>query len=86
MITEDGGATWTEGSRFRNEIKLSHVAFVNQNKGIAVGGKTIEQDRAEEIFVASTTDGGKSWIDIGDRIKPTIKTPYVVGNDYVEKI
>jgi photosystem II stability/assembly factor-like uncharacterized protein len=86
LTTEDGGVTWTEGSRFRNEIKLSHVAFVNQNKGIAVGGKTIEQDRAEEIFVASTTDGGKSWNDIGARIKPAIKTPHIVGNDFVEKI
>jgi len=86
MSTNDGGNTWSEQSLFHDEVKLRHVSFVDVNKGIAVGGIVDQKNQAEVIFAVSTNDGGKTWNDIAEHIKPAIKTPYLAGNDSGDKI
>ena len=50
MTTSDGGATWTEQYRDRDEL-LSSVHFVDATTGWAVGGG----------LIVATNDGGATW-------------------------
>jgi photosystem II stability/assembly factor-like uncharacterized protein len=73
LVTEDGGDTWSQQSVFADEVMLNNVAFIDPNRGMAVGGKLRERNPAQiDMFILSTSDGGKTWSDISEHIKPAI--------------
>ncbi|HET8670590.1 MAG TPA: hypothetical protein VFM05_08200, partial [Candidatus Saccharimonadales bacterium] len=87
MATSDGGETWSEQAIFHHEVRLNDVNFHGVNRGIAVGGKLIrDADDYTEVFAVSTEDGGTTWKEISEVIKPAIQTPYKIGNDFGSKV
>lgn len=63
LHTEDGGLTWTEQTS-GTALALWDIAFIDQNIGIAVGGKGTsepnDKSRVEGIILV-TSDGGSTW-------------------------
>jgi len=88
MITEDGGRSWKLQASFQDEIQINDVRFLNENEGLAVGDKGLE-NRADrgEIFVLGTSNGGKEWNDISGAAKAAFRNQWGVANDsgrYIE--
>lgn len=73
LVTDDGGDTWRQQSFFSDEVLLNNVAFIDTNRGMSVGGKLRERNPAQiDMFLVSTSDGGKTWSDISERIKSAL--------------
>ena len=84
LKTHDGGNTWIQQSLFSKEVHLQNVAFVDDSKGMAVGARPIEQPPSRvEIFVVSTSDGGRTWTDISEQVKAGTRHP---GAEYRARI
>lgn len=63
MITNDGGETWTEINSGAHS-ELHDIYFVNETRGIAVGGSWASINGGESHFYQSlltTNDGGYNW-------------------------
>ena len=77
MITEDGGRSWNSQAVFEDEIQINDIRFLNQNEGLAVGYKGLENrvDRGE-LFVLGTSNGGKQWQDISGPAKAAFKNQW----------
>jgi photosystem II stability/assembly factor-like uncharacterized protein len=74
MVTNDGGYSWIQQASFPDEVKVDHLKFLNSNEGLATGAKVIDlQPAYDEIFVASTQDGGRHWNNISEKVKTVIK-------------
>lgn len=65
MVTDDGGRSWHVQASFQDEIEIRDVQFLNENDGLAVGYKGLDNrpDRCQ-LFVLGTSNGGKDWNDI----------------------
>ena len=63
MYTEDGGLTWIK--QYRNQgVVLTDVHFIDQNTGIAVGGKGSSLNSSSTSYwgyILVTRDGGATW-------------------------
>jgi photosystem II stability/assembly factor-like uncharacterized protein len=82
MRTDDGGKTWAVQESLGDEVNLGRVEFVDPNVGFAIGNKVIDSKPAYvEVFAARTTDGGRTWINISDRINSVVKNEYGVATD-----
>src|SRR5215203_784851 len=87
MVTSDGGETWNPQFTFKDEVTLTDISFLDADRGIAVGHKLSGNDGFRgELFAVSTTDGGTTWIDIGEHIKAGILTNYGLGADAGRKV
>lgn len=63
MVTNDGGETWTEINSGAHS-ELHDIYFVNETRGIAVGGSWASINGGESHFYQSlltTNDGGYNW-------------------------
>jgi photosystem II stability/assembly factor-like uncharacterized protein len=82
MITDDGGTSWKSQASFLDEIEIKDISFLNQNEGLAVGFKGLDNrpDRCE-LLVLSTSNGGKDWNDISRPANAALKTQQGVPND-----
>jgi len=82
MITDNGGTSWKLQASFPDEIEIRDIRFLNQNEGLAVGFKGLDNrpDRSE-LFVLSTSTGGKDWNDISIPANAALKTQQGVAND-----
>jgi len=82
MVTEDGGRSWKLQASYQDEIQINDVRFLNENEGLAVGHKGLENgaDRAE-ICVLGTSNGGKEWNDISGAAKAAFRNQWGVAND-----
>lgn len=82
LVSSDGGRSWSEQSVFSNEVKISSIRFVNLNEGLAIGSKVVrEKQPYDEMFALRTSDGGKQWNDISERVSLTFKNEYGIAND-----
>jgi photosystem II stability/assembly factor-like uncharacterized protein len=63
--TRDGGRSWTSHDLTDLASGLVDVAFLDEERGIAVGslgdGPTEAQQQAARVVVLATTDGGETW-------------------------
>lgn len=86
MVTEDGGSSWREQASFPDEVIIKDIRFLNATEGLAIGARVIDQpiDKGppyDEIFVLSTSDGGKVWSDTSESVKAAMKNDYGIAND-----
>jgi photosystem II stability/assembly factor-like uncharacterized protein len=82
MVTNDSGDTWNEQAVFREAVSLNNVSFQTADRGFAVGDKLVKETQPyNEMFVVRTDDGGKTWRDVSEKVKPAIQTPFKIGND-----
>lgn len=82
MSTSDGGRTWNLQASFKDEIEIRDVRFLNENEGLAIGSRGLDNrpDRGE-LFVVGTSNGGKEWINFSGPANATFKNPWGVVND-----
>lgn len=63
--TEDGGRTWVSRDLGGLTGGLVDVAFLDENRGFAVGGfgdgSSEAEQRASRVVVLATEDGGQTW-------------------------
>lgn len=82
MTTDDGGKKWVVRQSLADEINVQRIEFFDENKGFAIGNKVIDSKPAyTEVFAAGTTDGGKTWTNISERVNSVIKNKYGIAND-----
>ena len=79
FVTNNGGKTWNEQANLTNEARVKEVSFSNENYGLAIGARTIDQpiDQGppyDEMMILSTDNGGATWIDISERAKTAFKS------------
>ena len=67
LFTSDGGNSWVEQATFGDGVQIDELKFLDRDHGLAVGSR-IKDRIYEATFVAKTTDGGRSWIDITNKI------------------
>ena len=73
LFTADGGTSWVEQATFTKGVQIDRIKFLDRDRGLAVGLRIKDhKPQYEEIFVAKTTDGGRSWIDITKGVKPAV--------------
>ena len=70
FVTSDGGLSWSEQLTFRDRVEIKQLKFFDANRGFVIGSRS--KPPFEEIFVAKTTDGGKNWIDISEKLKTAL--------------
>jgi photosystem II stability/assembly factor-like uncharacterized protein len=70
LFTTDAGTSWAEQAIFSEGVQIEKLKFVDSDHGIAVGSRS--KHPYEEIFVAKTKDGGRTWIDITNKVKAAI--------------
>lgn len=86
-VTNDGGDTWSDQVVFSDEAKLRDISFFDEKRGLAVGDRTIDGDPPlGELFAVQTDDGGHTWKNITERIKPASLVPPVTGADSGRRI
>lgn len=82
MVTEDGGKSWSEQKNFPDEVNISEIKFLNANDGLAVGARVIDhRPPYDEIFVLTTSNGGRVWNNISDGVKAAIRNDSGIAND-----
>lgn len=87
MVTDDGGISWKSQASFPNEVGIWEVRFLNNNEGLVTGAKTIgSRPPYYELFVLSTSNGGREWKDISEEAKASIKNDDGIANDSGEHI
>lgn len=70
LATFDGGESWIEQASFLNGVQINRLKFLDANQGLAVGSRVKDHKPLyEEIFVAKTMDGGRTWVDITDKMR-----------------
>jgi photosystem II stability/assembly factor-like uncharacterized protein len=73
LVTFDGGVSWIEQANFRDGVQINRVKFLDANHGFAIGSRLKNNAGSyDEIFVAKTADGGKTWVDISEKTKPAV--------------
>jgi len=72
LMSEDGGATWTEPYARVRMGSLEHIAFATADQGWISG--QIVQSLARDPFFLVTKDGGKTWRRRPIYSEPTIAT------------
>ena len=78
FVTTDSGKSWKEQANFPNEVEIKQLSFLDGNRGLAIGSRTIDQPRDvgspyEETLVLSTKNGGDSWSDISEPVKAALQ-------------
>jgi photosystem II stability/assembly factor-like uncharacterized protein len=87
LTSNDGGRSWIEQASFPDEVDLGCVRFLNANEGVATGARVIDaQPPYSEIFAIRTSDGGKSWKNISEKVGQAIKSEYGLAYDYAHRI
>lgn len=88
MMTEDGGTSWKLQASFPNEVKIRELRFLNRTEGLAIGGQVIDGFVPyDELFVLSTSNGGREWKNISPPANAAIKNEYGLAQDtgkYIE--
>jgi photosystem II stability/assembly factor-like uncharacterized protein len=77
FASSDGGRTWTEQANFLDEVTIKEISFLDANRGLAVGARTVDQPRHqdpayEEMLILSTENGGDTWTDISESVKTAL--------------
>ena len=87
ITTDDGGRSWNLQASFEDEIQINDIRFLNEREGLAVGYKGLDNrpDRCE-LFVLSTSDGGKDWNNISGPANAALKNQWGVANDRADYI
>jgi photosystem II stability/assembly factor-like uncharacterized protein len=68
MNTTDQGRTWKQSDSFEG-AQILQVLFLNDSEGWAVGRRlSTSAHETDSNFVVHTTDQGKSWNDISDKL------------------
>lgn len=82
MVTDDGGRSWKLQASFPNEVEIRDIRFLNDNEGLAVGAKTLDnRPGSVELFVLGTSNGGKDWNDISGPARAAFKNQWGVANE-----
>lgn len=78
MATADAGRTWTVQARFPDEVEIFRVRFLNADEGLIAGTRVAPRKPSyNESFAAATGDGGRTWVDISEKLKSVLPTGVV---------
>lgn len=78
MATSDAGRTWTAQARFPDEVEIFRVRFLNADEGLIAGTRAAPHKPSyNEPFAAVTGDGGRTWVDISEKLKSALPTGVV---------
>jgi photosystem II stability/assembly factor-like uncharacterized protein len=73
LVTYDGGASWIEQVTFPDRVRINRLKFYDANHGLALGSRLKDHKPPyDEIFVAKTVDGGKTWTEISHKMKAAV--------------
>ena len=82
LVTDDGGRSWKPQASFPDEVEILEISFLNANEGMAVGAHVVDgQQVYDELFVLTTSNGGKEWHNVSQAAKATIKEEYESTSD-----
>lgn len=77
LFTGDGGKTWVEQMVPQGNVNINDVRFLNSREGVVTGARVVAQQQPHnEIFLARTVDGGMTWTDVSEKIKPQTRDAY----------
>jgi photosystem II stability/assembly factor-like uncharacterized protein len=87
MNTDDGGRSWMAQEGFQDDVAIRDIQFLNQNEGLVVGYKGLDNrpDRCE-VFVQETSNGGKDWSDISGAANAALRNQGGTANDRVNHV
>ncbi|MFL6253899.1 MAG: WD40/YVTN/BNR-like repeat-containing protein [Pyrinomonadaceae bacterium] len=78
MATADAGRTWTVQAKFPEEVEVFRVRFLNADEGLIAGTRvTSHKPSYNEPFAAVTGDGGRTWVDLSEKLKSALPTGVV---------
>jgi len=70
--TVDGGATWVL-AKVPTDANLFAVSFLDENFGLAVGGRVLPFSRVGQGVILRTIDGGATWGEIATASFPILR-------------
>ncbi len=75
--TDDGGDSWTLAET-PSDANLFAVSFLDENYGLAVGGRVLPTSGAGRGVVLRTIDGGRTWDEIETAAFPLLRDVKIV--------
>ncbi len=78
--TTDGGNDWTLAET-PTDANLFAVSFLDENYGLAVGGRVLPTSHAGQGVVLRTIDGGKTWGEIETAAFPILRDVKIVDEE-----
>jgi photosystem II stability/assembly factor-like uncharacterized protein len=73
LVTTDGGTSWVEQVNFKEGAEIRGLKFFDRENGLAFGSRVKNHKPPyDEIFLIRTNDGGRSWTDVTDKVKPAV--------------
>lgn len=86
LATNDAGKTWVEQAQFEGAC-INDIRFLNGSEGLATGARVVyEKPAYEEIFAIHTSDEGKNWNDVSEKVKAAIRDKYGKAADSGHKV